>query len=120
MLGTRNLYDINNLLSYFSKSFLFIFLLSNSAYPFLVLFIPELLSYILLSHNNYYLSFYALILSSSTLLSSIFIFSRYFYIPFSINNNLDFLLIFILFPILLIIFLLGIQFFSPIYLFFSI
>merc|ERR1712007_162586 len=113
--GSRNFYDISYQLSFFSRFLFFLLLLGNSGYPLMVLFICEILSYTQLAHFNLFLCLFGLITSSTCLLSSLFIYSKYFRQPVSSSPFFyDFFLLFLIFPLALFVVLFGIQFLTPI------
>jgi NADH-quinone oxidoreductase subunit M len=89
----------NNILSSSIYVLLFIILLANSSLPLTALFLYELFSFLLFSHFHIYLSLILLTFSCSNLLSSLYIFYKYLNIQFH-YYCLDFLLLFLLLPIL--------------------
>lgn len=75
--GSKYLHDITTNLSYQFRYILFMFLLANSAFPLLFLFVFEFMAYSHMIQFNTFLTIFGLICSSSCLLSSLFIFSKY-------------------------------------------
>ena len=98
---------------------LFILLLGNSSFPLLVLFIYELLAFINLSIYSVLFAIVLCILSCSNLLSSLFIFVKYYYdnLYSSINiySSYDMIVVILSTCIVMIIFLMGISVLLPIY-----
>lgn len=120
LTSNKNLYLINNnVISSYIYSILFFLLLSNSSFPLFVLFIFEFLAFTCLSLFNILLSLFLLILSCSNLLSSLYIYFKYFSnhlnYPIISTTTLDLLLIILSIPILSIIFLMGINLLLPIH-----
>lgn len=109
------LYSIKNISNYFLSS-LFIILLGNSSFPLIVLFIYEILSFITLSIYSVLFSIILCILSCSNLLSSLFLYYKYFmynnYI--SINISYDMIVVIISISIISIICNMGISSLLPI------
>lgn len=98
--NNKNLFTFhNNILSSSIYFLLFMILLANSSFPLTALFLYELFSFLLFTHLNIYLSLLLLTFSCSNLLSSLYIFYKYLYQQFHYYCN-DFLLIFLLLPIL--------------------
>ena len=115
--GSRILNEIGNVLSIRSRNIFFLLLLSNSAFPMTVLFICELMAYTQLAHWNFFFTIYGLVISSTCLLSSLYIYSKYFIQPATISKyrvNNDSFLFYIISPLQFIVFLLGFQIFTPI------
>lgn len=118
--NNKNVFVLNNnILSSYIYFILFLLLLSNSSFPLFVLFIFELLSFVQISLFNILLTILLLILSCSNLLSSLYIFFKYFsnhnYLTIINYNYYDLLLIILVLPILIIIILMGINLLLPIH-----
>jgi NADH-quinone oxidoreductase subunit M len=118
--NNKNVFVLNNnILSSYIYFFLFLLLLSNSSFPLFVLFIFELLCFVQLSLFNILLTILLLILSCSNLLSSLYIFFKYFYNHYYLSvinyNYFDLLLIILVLPILVIIILMGMNLLLPIH-----
>jgi NADH-quinone oxidoreductase subunit M len=107
------IYDITNTRNLLSFSFkvissscyyiLFILLLANSSLPLTTLFLYEFISFMLVTHFNLVLSFVLLTLSCTNLLSSLYVFSKYFYQQIQ-YHSFDLLLCFLSLPLLVFIF----------------
>jgi NADH-quinone oxidoreductase subunit M len=120
LTNNKNLFLINNnIISSYIYFFLFLLLLGNSSFPLFVLFIFEILSFLHLSLYNILISILLLLLSCSNLLSSLYIFLKYFfnhlYSPIISYTSYDFLLIILLLPIIVYIILMGINLLLPIH-----
>jgi len=109
------LYSSNNISSYLLYN-LFILLLGNSSFPLLVLFIYELLAFISLSIYSILNSIVLCILSCSNILSSLYIYYKYYEdnLYNSINVSYDIIVVILSSCIIIIIFNMGISALLPI------
>jgi NADH:ubiquinone oxidoreductase subunit 4 (subunit M) len=109
------LYSSNNISSYLLYN-LFILLLGNSSFPLLVLFIYELLAFISLSIYSILNSIVLCILSCSNILSSLYIYYKYYEdnLYNSINVSYDIIVVIISSSINIIIYNMGISALLPI------
>jgi NADH-quinone oxidoreductase subunit M len=109
------LYSSNNISSYLLYN-LFILLLGNSSFPLLVLFIYELLAFISLSIYSILNSIVLCILSCSNILSSLYIYYKYYEVNLynSINVSYDIIVVIISSSINIIIYNMGISALLPI------
>jgi NADH:ubiquinone oxidoreductase subunit 4 (subunit M) len=109
------LYSSNNISSYLLYN-LFILLLGNSSFPLLVLFIYELLAFISLSIYSILNSIVLCILSCSNILSSLYIYYKYYSdnLYNSINVSYDIIVVILSSCIIIIIFNMGISALLPI------
>ena len=114
-------FDLPPFLQHFFLAFLFLFLLANSGFPSLFLWIFETFAFTVLLQFHLFLGIFCALASSSALLSSLLIFYKFFHNPFQLPSPSTFsysplFLLLLLTPLLAFLFLAGFQFLSPLHL----
>jgi len=117
--NNRNIIEVNSYLSTTTKTLFTLFIISNAAFPFLGLFVTEILNATFLINKYCWLTIIFIILSSSCLVSGLWIINKMTaYLgssgEFNESTIKDSVLVVILIPLLLLSFAFGFQVIFPI------
>lgn len=120
--ANRNVKEISSYLSATTKVFFFLLIVSNAAFPFLGLFVTEVVNFTYFIQQYYWTTLLFILLSSSCFLSGMYILAKIQYAGtfaapqanVQTFNQSDSIVVMVVAPIILISFLMGFQWVLPI------